>query len=185
MSNLRTICKQKGDTLVEVLISIAIVGIVVGGAYALATRSLRQGITASERTQALKLVEGQIEALKYRQQIADKNTDWDVNFTPNSKINNSCLDTTDTSPAPPGNWQPVKNTASVLANNDPNILLSKSDTGFYDGVCVESNKYFVNITLTNDSSPPSHLQANPTYLITVRWEAIGGGQNQSQLYYRF
>lgn len=61
--------RQAGDTIVEVLIAMAIIGSVLGGAYATATRSLRIGIQAQERSEALKLVEGQLERLKYRSQV--------------------------------------------------------------------------------------------------------------------
>jgi prepilin-type N-terminal cleavage/methylation domain-containing protein len=69
---------QAGDTLVEVMIALAIIGAVLGAAYATATRSLRVGRQAQERTEALKLVEGQLERLKYRYQ-QDK-TAFDANY---------------------------------------------------------------------------------------------------------
>lgn len=55
---------QKGDTIVEVLLAIAIVSAVLGGAYASASKSLQGTRQAQERGEALKLVEGQIERLK-------------------------------------------------------------------------------------------------------------------------
>lgn len=55
---------ERGDTLVEVLMSIAIVGMALGAAYSLANRSLQQGLSAREHTEALALAQGQIERLK-------------------------------------------------------------------------------------------------------------------------
>ena len=56
---------QRGDTIVEVMLSIAIIGMVLGASYTTSTRALRTGRFAQEHTEALKLAESQIEKLKY------------------------------------------------------------------------------------------------------------------------
>lgn len=55
---------QRGDTIVEVLISIAVVSLILGGAYVTTNKSLKAERGAQERTDATKLVESQIESLK-------------------------------------------------------------------------------------------------------------------------
>jgi len=55
---------QRGDTIVEVLISMAVVGIVLAGAFGSANRSLRGSQQAQERTEAVKYSESQMELLK-------------------------------------------------------------------------------------------------------------------------
>ena len=55
---------QRGDTIVEVLISLAVVSLILGGAFVTTNKSLQGTRAAQERSDALKLVEGQIEALK-------------------------------------------------------------------------------------------------------------------------
>lgn len=55
---------QRGDTIVEVLISIAVVSMILGGAYVTTNNSLRATRAAEERTAALKLVQGQLEFVK-------------------------------------------------------------------------------------------------------------------------
>jgi Tfp pilus assembly protein PilV len=55
---------QRGDTIVEVLISIAIVSMILGGAYVMTNRSLQATRGAQERSNALKVVEAQLETLK-------------------------------------------------------------------------------------------------------------------------
>lgn len=55
---------QKGDTIVEVLLAIAVVSSVLGGAYVAANRSLNTNRAAQERAEATKLVESQLESLK-------------------------------------------------------------------------------------------------------------------------
>lgn len=55
---------QAGDTIVEVLICISVIGAVLLGAYAASSNSLRSLQDAQERTQAQKLVETQLERLR-------------------------------------------------------------------------------------------------------------------------
>ncbi|MDZ7744362.1 MAG: prepilin-type N-terminal cleavage/methylation domain-containing protein [Candidatus Saccharibacteria bacterium] len=62
MSRLRI--SERGDTIVEVLIAIAIVSLVLGGAYVSARRSLQMNQRAAERVEASKVVEQQLEKLK-------------------------------------------------------------------------------------------------------------------------
>jgi prepilin-type N-terminal cleavage/methylation domain-containing protein len=56
--------RERGDTLVEVLIAIVIVATVIGGAYVVSNRSLQATRGAQERSTALKLAEAQFEQLK-------------------------------------------------------------------------------------------------------------------------
>lgn len=53
-----------GDTIVEVLLAIAIVSAVLGAAYVSTSQSLGNARQAEERSEAAKLVEGQLERLK-------------------------------------------------------------------------------------------------------------------------
>ena len=55
---------ERGDTIVEVLISIAIVSLIRGGAYVATNHSLTATRDAQERSDGLKLVESQIEQVK-------------------------------------------------------------------------------------------------------------------------
>lgn len=168
---------RAGDTLVEVLISIAIVSMVVTGAYALANRSLHQGISASEHSQALKLAEGQLESLKFRQQHSAE-TDFLNTFgaaLPTSS-SNFCLKTSSTGPTDSINpWLPQPNSQTADLQT-----LASGPGAPYNPSCVDTiSKYFMNINVRSSVSNP------PSYLITIRWNAIGGGTNQTQLYYRF
>jgi type II secretory pathway pseudopilin PulG len=64
MSIKNLIQSQKGDTIVEVLIAIAVMTSVLGGAFVMTNRSLQDTRTAQERVNAVKLVESQIELVK-------------------------------------------------------------------------------------------------------------------------
>ncbi|MEI7632500.1 MAG: hypothetical protein WCJ60_04230 [bacterium] len=61
----KLIKNQFGDTIVEVMVAIIIVGLVLGSSYATASRALRTGRFAQEQTEALKLAESQVEKIKY------------------------------------------------------------------------------------------------------------------------
>lgn len=56
--------KQSGDTIVEVLVSIAVVSLVLAGAYALTNRNTLITQDTQEHGQALQLVQAQVEYLR-------------------------------------------------------------------------------------------------------------------------
>ncbi len=62
---------QRGDTIVEVMLSMAVIGMVLGFSYSTASRALRTGRFAQEQTEALKLAEGQIERLRHIASLPD------------------------------------------------------------------------------------------------------------------
>lgn len=64
MSIKSLIHSQKGDTIVEVLIAIAVMTSVLGGAFVMTNRSLQNTRTAQERVNAVKLAESQVELIK-------------------------------------------------------------------------------------------------------------------------
>lgn len=55
---------ERGDTIVEVLIAIAVVSVVLTGAYVTTNRSLLNSRSAQEQSNAVKVVESQLELLK-------------------------------------------------------------------------------------------------------------------------
>lgn len=56
--------KERGDTIVEVLVAIGVTSLILGGAFVITNRSLQGTRQASERQNALKLVESQLEWIK-------------------------------------------------------------------------------------------------------------------------
>lgn len=58
------IVRQRGDTLVEVLVAITIVATIIGGAYVVSNHSLQSNRSSQERSNALKVGEAQLEQLK-------------------------------------------------------------------------------------------------------------------------
>ncbi len=55
---------RRGDTIIEVLMAMAIMGLILSAAYATASRNLRTSQLTAERTDALKVAEEQIEVMK-------------------------------------------------------------------------------------------------------------------------
>ena len=73
MSIMMTNKNQRGDTIVEVLIAVAIVSSVLTSAFMLSNRSSQIMQNASEQSQALKIAERQVELLRSRDiQPSDK-----------------------------------------------------------------------------------------------------------------
>lgn len=57
---------QRGDTIIEVMLAIAVVSMVLAASYKIANRALLTGRYAQEQTEALKYAESQLEKLKYK-----------------------------------------------------------------------------------------------------------------------
>lgn len=57
--------RQDGDTIVEVMIVLAVLGLAIGISYSTANRSLSETRQAQENTKATELVQSQIEQLRY------------------------------------------------------------------------------------------------------------------------
>jgi type II secretory pathway pseudopilin PulG len=188
-----------GDTIIEVMLCIAIVGAVIAGAYALASRSLAEGVSASEHSQAIKMAEGQVEALKSRQRDAVSRRDlWIQYFAPANPINaatlntlsNFCLDNTATQMLNGGTadpkWLPQYNGNHNGQFTSDNLQASNpTQNNTYNPVCTDTGnantaKFFINIKLLPNAD------TTPSYLVTVKWTPAGNEPtSQSQIYYRF
>jgi len=100
MKRLKISLYSRGDTIIEVLLSIAILGLVLAGAYALANRNLSSGVSAGWRDQALTSAQSQIEHIINAQNTGGSALDKYKNFTgdfcilqsgePKNKDDNEC-----------------------------------------------------------------------------------------------
>ncbi|MDB5160775.1 MAG: exported protein of unknown function [Candidatus Saccharibacteria bacterium] len=88
---------QTGDTIIEVLLSMTVLAIVAGAAYATSSLSFRAGLNTQFRDQALSYAQQQVELLKNADNSATI-SQFAVNNTP------FCID-----PASPGARQPIAN----------------------------------------------------------------------------
>ena len=72
---------SRGDTIIEVLFAMAIIGVVLGAAYATASRNLQTSQLTKERTQATNLAESQIEQLKMFEEIPSVSQSFCIDLT--------------------------------------------------------------------------------------------------------
>lgn len=73
MSRYTGITNDDGDTLIEVILAIIILGTILFSAYSLTSRAFRLGQAARERSQATQLMQQQAEALR---SLRDGSIDW-------------------------------------------------------------------------------------------------------------
>jgi len=165
---------QTGDTIVEVLIALAILGSAFGISYATANKGLIQARNAEEHSQALEYLDKQIELLH----LAAGNDDAKTNgiFTMNAKA--FCLKPT----TPADNAKPVTVipfTSGWIPDSKPTDQdLQNADTN-YPADCVQSGPpYYLSITYTKGSN-------DDVFKALVRWNGIGSlGAQQESLSYK-
>ncbi|MDB5163796.1 MAG: hypothetical protein JWS12_414 [Candidatus Saccharibacteria bacterium] len=160
---------QLGDTIIEVLICLAILGASLGTAYALSTRSLNGNRASQERGEALKLAQTQIEELRaYASNTANAAT-WS-SATGVAQTGHSYCMTNSGGVA----------VAAATAQVNP---VAESDTfpsTAYNSACSNLNGLY-NVSISYYSAEPD------VFVVRVRWPALGGsGHKVDELiqYYR-
>jgi len=143
---------QIGDTIVEVLLSVVVIGMAIGLAYGVATRSLKANRQAQERTEALKLAESQVERLK---KLASTDTGGAGGVFDKSTA--YCL--VDGGGGLPPQKRPI-NTPPAAVASDP-----LTSVAYGSGACV-SGLYFLSIT-------PSPTPGSNQFDIRARWYGLG------------
>jgi prepilin-type N-terminal cleavage/methylation domain-containing protein len=171
---------QAGDTLIEVMIAMAIIGLVIAVSYSTANRALQVGRRAQERTEALKEAESQIETLKSIGGLTGAN---------------DIFSTIAGGPTDPSFC--VSASGIVEQNNvNPDIFASGVNldvapvgvpTGAitYNSACVGGidGRYRKSITRTDfQAGASSPIQS--TFTVRVRWFKIGGGLDEVALVYK-
>lgn len=154
---------SRGDSIIEVLIVIAILMIIISGGYTIATRSLN-GIRASqERSEATKIAEGQIEAINQR--FKEINTLADLQNT----VRRGYFIGYRNGWAPPGS----PDTFCVNSINGRGVAST-------DPVCTVSSLYKIGITTdkTEIEFKGGAKKYQLTYTVTVSWDKVGGGAEQ-------
>ncbi len=151
---------QAGDTIVEVLIVTAVLGLVLAGSYAIASRSLKGMRASQERGEALKLAEGQIESIKT---AVAAGTPGVVQY---GARNVFCLDLSKR--AAPYAFPSPDTVTQPIANDDFTRYPQECVRGLYH-IAVE----------------PSIVDERGNYAVYVRWDGIGDiGRQEVILRYR-
>lgn len=150
---------ERGDTIVEVLIAIAVASSVLGVAYATMNRNLIIMRNNQERTEATKIAQAQIESLKSRLE------------TPSGRAEIEPLGNDDPFCINIGTG--VIDYLSVSVPG-PNLDTDDLSPAAYES-CISS---FYRYVVRRDTP------AGETFTITVRWESFGSGRGQVIMTYR-
>lgn len=158
----RDVQRDRGDTLVEVLLAMSVIGLVLGASYAIANRSLATGRNAQEQTEAVKLAESQLEFL--RANIADSD------FVFPSELTDGFRTTTQ-------RYCVVESAIVVATSADPDIdqcSRNNNGTGLFDVILAYSPQ-----TGSTPNIVPEHFQS------IVRWQRLNSvEEGEVRLLYR-
>jgi Tfp pilus assembly protein PilV len=159
---------QAGETIIEVMISLAVLGLTLGLSYGIAGRSLRGAQDAQERTGAFQYSQSIIETIKAyasRDNLNDPDELDPILF-----------------PLPYDDKTFCVNTASIEAyeNEEPSTPADPDDSNCRNGI------YTSKVTTTRLENLSGGLLTVRKYRMTVdiTWEAISGnGTNNVQMIY--
>lgn len=152
-----------GDTIVEVLIAVAIVSSVLAGAFTVSQRSTLAVRDSQERGEMLQLLQGQVELVR------------SLALAETTPPTNNIFSTSPTSPAyfcinPAGTRADFPAIFSALPNLNSDNFVN------YDSACQNlKNRYNVAITFDSTSN---------VFTFTGRWDGVDGRKKQQQLSYR-
>ncbi len=142
--NANLLKNRTGDTIVEVLIAVTVVGLSIGLAYGVANRSLKSSRQSQERTEAVKLAEGQTEQLKALS-YKDSSNDQGIFNNPNQTF---CLN------------NGTKTTSTVTLGD-----LDSDNLSDYASECVK-DLYHIGVVYRGAGSN--------TFDVYIRWFGIAG-----------
>ncbi|GAC1390684.1 MAG: hypothetical protein NVSMB46_00980 [Candidatus Saccharimonadales bacterium] len=161
--------RQTGDTIVEVLIAMAVISFALGATYVTANRSLQSTQQAQERSQATKIAESQAELLNTISVLKPGQPGY-IDIYQNSY----CI--SGTYPNFSANTIPPAGPTGSLALDSLNEYGPASCT-FSNGSVA--GLFNVSILYTPGSSPK-----NGTFIIQVRWFRLGGFKDELNIFYR-
>lgn len=150
-----------GDTIVEVLIALTVISLVLGGAYVSANRSLNNSRQAQERGEALKIVQSQVERLKF---VASGSDDT-IFIIPNT----FCFDSNNTIHTA---TNPARVTNPPVDQDNFSLYTSPNCKG-------QGLGQLFNISIERNTTNPNQFTA------FARWDRVGGvGKEEVKLVYR-
>lgn len=188
----------RGDTIIEILIAIAIAAFAIGTSYAIANNSLQKAISARERNEAINILERQITALKLRyKQYPDlfRSDDRTKGFiVPSGVVPTSfpftddvaghfCLNEAPSTPQDP-TWARITNNFDATHTPDD---LNVGNPGYTLGCLTGFGgvAYYIDVsTQITSHSKDLDPKYRTVYKFMVRWPQAGGGMGSSTIYYR-
>ncbi len=161
--------RHAGDTIIEVLLAMSIIGLVLGAAFGIANRSVQIGRDAQERTEALKIAESQLELFSaYYNSTSTNADDVSIKSSIRSKVESTpfCIDNS------------VTPTAVILASD----ARCKNKNG-------SNQQGLYSVSIIPPGVPPSDLTG--AYEIKVTWTRLGSNSSiaadnisSTSLYYK-
>lgn len=149
---------QRGETIVEVMISAVILGFTITTVYVIAKNSLNTGQAAKERSQALTIAESQAERLKF---MAKQSGATGPNGIFGQVITKPfCIE--------------VGPTGTMLLTYV--VTSTKCDHGLFP-----ASNLNINIMYDKDGADTTSPYDNDTFLINVSWDRAGGSKNREEL----
>ena len=163
---------NKGDTIVEVLIALAVLMVIIAGGYSIATRSLNGARIAQERSEATMIAQGQLEAINQRVDQAVTLGNLSSGDSPGGipAVNR-------------GNFLGGGSSISIGPNNydvqNPGFCVNTSGNAVRnDGVaCVVNGLYKINAI--TEVTPMGGSLNNLKYTVTISWDKSGGGTQET------
>jgi type II secretory pathway pseudopilin PulG len=153
---------DRGDTIVEVLISLAVIATLIAGAFVVSRTSSVNVRTSQEHAEALQLLQGQVEMLRADATSAAAGSTW------SPPASNFCMDQTSGS----ANY----GKAVATGTSSPCNILNNGSA------------YSYKVSITKDTSAGARAaqtaRFGDTYIFSVSWDALSGGQNTESIIYR-
>jgi type II secretory pathway pseudopilin PulG len=112
---------QLGDTIIEVLIALVIIGTVLGGAFQITSLSLKTELNSNHRSQALKIAETQIETMKTQYVTS---ATFAASLSGTSAMANVCMNGVALIISPPGNCVFDSTGAAAIPGSQPSFTVA-------------------------------------------------------------
>lgn len=154
---------ETGDTIVEVLMAIAIISIILGGAFVSANHSLANSRQAQERGEALKIAESQFEQLRlYAKDPSKSPAMFDT-------TRDFCIDSS-------GNVVPF----TIVPNYDPSHDFPALANDDYSGVPAQCVFSFYHVSINY-----RYPGADSLFTMAIRWDrSISASKDQIIMSYK-
>lgn len=190
---------NRGDTIVEVLLVVTIVGLMLGSAFAILSRNITIQRTSQERATAYLLAQGQIETLReciYNICIINGTTNQFQDAKPNTNLkmpnppgagHAMCFyDNSGTLTEYPYNYNSSLTAFNQASNYNPHCTVNSSGTKVaanYNGVTY----YMTNQYRLLDNTVPDGTSLNAinlVYVIRIFWSDLSGLQQNVTISYK-
>ncbi len=155
---------QRGDTIVEVLVALSIIGAVIAGVFTAANRSQTVNQQSQERSAAVRLAESQLELIKA---VSNEVGEVTNNMFNVDTARGFCLT----------GVEDIEFHEYNVGNLEEDPLVADSDGGPYADVCVVNERYYVYNQRIEEANGKQRFRT------TVQWIRLGGGRDRVAMTY--